>query len=81
MQYLDSLGINYQKEFILPNLARKRFDFMFEYNNIKYLLEFDGEQHFKYMNIFYDSESEFYHRQNIDIIENGKRYRSRVFRN
>lgn len=58
MQYFDSIGINYQREFILPNLELKRFDFMFQYNNMRYLLEFYGEQHFKYINIFHDTEGE-----------------------
>lgn len=58
IRYLRSKNIQYQTEFILPNLARKRYDFRIgSLNGQKYLIEFDGEQHFKHIPYFHNVDS------------------------
>lgn len=66
---LESFKILYEIEFIIESLPRKKYDFMFIYNNIKYLLEFDGEHHFKYNNFFHRNEENFLERQRIDVVK------------
>lgn len=69
---LQSLGIDYMCEFILPNLPRKRFDFRFEYNGKKYLLEFDGVQHFEFSPRFHYDQQAFIEKQSVDTLKTQK---------
>lgn len=66
---LDSYNINYICEFVLNNLPRKRFDFKFEYGQRKYLLEFDGMQHFKFSPRFHANNDDFEMKRQIDILK------------
>lgn len=54
MKQLQSIGwfkdINYQTQFIIPCIKRKTFDFSFIVDGISYVVEIDGEQHFKDVN-------------------------------
>ncbi len=65
---LSLMGITFIREFCLPELPRKRFDFYFEYNKRKYLLEFDGRQHFEEVYYFHNTCS-FKDRQDIDFLK------------
>jgi hypothetical protein len=68
MRILDSMKIEYECEFRLGSLKRKRFDFSFVWNKREYLLEFDGEPHFKPK--YYNSNLEtFKFKQEIDILK------------
>ena len=71
-KFFDDNKIEYLTEFILNNLPKKRFDIMFNYNKRKYLLEFDGIQHFKFINYFYNNEEDFLQRQKVDILKTQK---------
>lgn len=66
---LDQLGITYEIQYSTKSLPTKRYDFMFMYNEIPYLLEFDGQQHFEYNSFFHIDEDTFLNRQQIDIIK------------
>lgn len=44
---LDKLNIHYIQEWRHPNLNHRRFDFEFTYNNMNYIIEYDGRQHFE----------------------------------
>lgn len=50
---LKNNNINFKEEFIIKELyykdihSKMRFDFLVFYNNKKYIIEFDGKQHFK----------------------------------
>ncbi len=62
----NKLNIKYTREFSVLS-GKWRFDFEFEVNNIKYLLEFDGKQHFVYTSYFHnDSEDVFEISRNTD---------------
>ncbi|CAH6419303.1 Hypothetical protein HVR_LOCUS504 [uncultured virus] len=69
---LTRMGITYLPQFSIKTLPYRRYDFMFVYNNIRYLLEYDGRQHFEYINFFFIDEDEFKERQLIDIIKTQK---------
>lgn len=47
-----------------------RYDFVFEYNDTKICLEFDGAQHFEFVEYFHKTEEEFERRKQIDIKKN-----------
>ena len=65
---LKQLNITFQQEVILDSLPRKRFDFRFHHMNKWYLIEFDGEQHFKYSPMFHQyDEKVFEQKKKIDI--------------
>lgn len=68
MKYLDKLGIKYEKQYKLKNLDNRLYDLYFEYNNKKYLLEFDGIQHFEKIE-FFDMNQSLKERQKADIIK------------
>ena len=70
--YLTSQHIQYQCEYIIPSLPKKRYDFYFEYRGRKFLLEFDGIQHFKYTPRFHPTYDVFIDRQGVDIIKTKK---------
>jgi hypothetical protein len=71
-RYLDSIGIPYLREFIIANLDRKRFDFLFAFEQREYLLEFDGEQHFKVMKHHHKTMNDLLDRKEIDILKTEK---------
>lgn len=47
-----------------------RYDFTFEYNSNKICLEFDGEQHFEFIEYFHKTEKEFERRKEMDVEKN-----------
>lgn len=65
---LDELNIEYTIEYPIPTVANRwPYDFYLLINNIHYLVEIDGIQHFKYTPIFHKDEEHFAYRQQIDI--------------
>lgn len=67
--FLRSNNISFIPQFILPMLPSRKYDFYFEYNTKKYLVEFDGEQHFYYVRKYHKSKEKFYKCQIIDRIK------------
>ena len=50
---LRDLNINFEPQFKFDEHLRKGYDFNFRYDEQEYLLEFDGEQHFKHSNLYH----------------------------
>lgn len=67
-QILSKLKIPFSREYQLVSLPRKRFDFFFHYNERRFLLEFDGQQHF-FAHPYFDRRQSFSARQKNDIIK------------
>lgn len=68
---LENLNIPFEIEVNNPLLKKKlRFDFYFEYNSKRYYIEFDGEQHFKFVSLWHTTKENFLHQQQRDIIKN-----------
>lgn len=65
---LKTLSIEFKKEYTIEQLPRKRYDFYFQRNNLSYLLEFDGLQHFEERSHFCKKQS-FEERQEMDRIK------------
>lgn len=64
---LNKLSIQYEPEYILPSLPRKRYDFKFTYQGKTQIIELDGIQHFEVNSLFHEDEEEFKRRQMVDI--------------
>lgn len=62
---LNQYKIDYKRQYQHPLLPKFKYDFYFIYNNVHYLLEFDGVQHFEY-GFFHKSEDDFQYKQNVD---------------
>lgn len=65
--YLDEYDFEYEAEYRLPSINKKRFDFALL--DFKYIIEFDGEQHFEFNEHFCKSIEKFEERKQSDIIK------------
>ena len=72
--FMEVLLENFHKEFedfSVDRLKRLRYDFtLLENNDIHSFIEYDGEQHFKFVKIFFDAFENFLCRNESDIIKN-----------
>ena len=66
---LRKLGIEFNPQFSIKSLPKKKFDFFFKYEGKSFLLEFDGMQHFFFSTFFHRDEEEFKLRQEIDSLK------------
>lgn len=71
-QILQENNILFHKEFIFKDLPNRRFDFAILNTNkeIQYLIEFDGKQHFQFINTWHQTEQEFVNAQQRDLEKN-----------
>lgn len=69
---LQENNILFHKEFIFKDLPNRRFDFAILNTNaaIQYLIEFDGKQHFQFINTWHQTEQEFINAQQRDLEKN-----------
>ena len=66
---LKDLNIQFSQEYSLAVCPRRRYDFYFELGGKKYIVEFDGEQHFIYVRKYHKKKSKFIEGQIIDRIK------------
>lgn len=66
---LKSLGIKYEREWKFNYIPRRRFDFYFNYNDTKWILEYDGQQHFDEIQMYHPHSGDFEFHQEIDRIK------------
>lgn len=64
-EYLDKRQIQYKREYV-PEGYRWRYDFLIYYNNLHYLVEYDGEQHFKFIKRFHTTLDTFHEKIKVD---------------
>lgn len=64
---LEQMGVEFCRQYIIPRLPRKMFDFWFTYQDKEYLIEYDGLQHFQRSPFFHKQESDFEQLQLNDI--------------
>lgn len=72
---LEQNNIEYKTQKTFPELKSKRnrllsFDFEAKNDNLKYLIEFDGEQHNSYQPYFHNTYEDFLEAQERDMIKN-----------
>lgn len=66
---LSRLNIPSEREYNIQYLPTRRYDFYFEYNDSKWLIEYDGLQHFTEIRFFHKKGERFAHDQEIDKIK------------
>ena len=70
-KYLLDNNISFKTEYIFKDLPNRRFDFaIFEENKLKCLIEYDGKQHFEYVNTWHKDRQTFLEAQNRDRQKN-----------
>lgn len=67
LKYLQVNKIIFEEQFSLPGNYKRKYDFMIEHDGDKFLLEFDGLQHFEFIEYFNKTLVNFNYRQEIDI--------------
>jgi hypothetical protein len=67
-EILKKNKINFKKEYIFPDLPKRRYDFYL--TDMNRIIEFDGEQHFKFKNNWAQTEEEFLQAQQRDKEKN-----------
>lgn len=66
---LKEFNLKFESQFIISLLPTRKYDFYFEYNNNKYLIEFDGLQHFEFVRKYHKTKAKFIESQIIDRIK------------
>lgn len=69
VKYFIDNNIPHKREYVMPYLARKRYDFIINYQGKEILVEFDGGQHFKFIPFFHNTEEFFFERQSVDVLK------------
>lgn len=70
-QCLNNLQLKYKTEFTFLDLPNRRFDFaIFNNEQLKCLIEFDGKQHYSFINTWHQTEEEFIKSQQRDQEKN-----------
>lgn len=69
---LNELGIQYITQANITSLPTRKYDFSFVYKGSSFLLEFDGMQHFQYVEHFHRNVDKFIEKQHIDFIKTQK---------
>ena len=66
---LQEFKIPFNVQYRLKILPNRKYDFCFEYQGIKYLVEFDGEQHFRFVKKYHKTKAKFNEAQTIDRVK------------
>jgi very-short-patch-repair endonuclease len=67
MKHFSDNAIEYKKQVRIPNFGRYRFDFEVENDDIQYLIELDGQQHFAFSPYLHKKETKFKKQRTTDI--------------
>lgn len=65
MAMLDTFGTGYQTQYIIPNNTSRRYDFYIP--KYRLLIEYDGGQHFQFVQIFHETKENFELSKRIDV--------------
>lgn len=76
---LQEFNIPFTQQCILPILPRRKYDFYFEYLGRKYLVEFDGQQHFQYVRKYHKTKAKFLESQIVDRIKTWAAWNSHCY--
>lgn len=66
---LEKYNIKFEPQYGHPSQPGRRYDFYFVYNDVKFYLEYDGEQHFRHVELFCKTTEDYESRRNVDIIK------------
>lgn len=68
-QFFREYNVPFIPQFRLPMIPSRKYDFYFEWNGRKYLVEFDGEQHFRFVKKYHRVKARFIEAQIIDRVK------------
>lgn len=68
-KFFQTNNIKFIPQYTIPNLPYRRYDFYFEWKEKKYLVEYDGQQHFYFVKKFHHTVSKFTESKIIDRIK------------
>lgn len=68
-QILREFNISFITQYKLLISSRRRYDFYFEYNGGRFIIEYDGEQHFRFARKYHKKKENFLKSQIIDRIK------------
>lgn len=68
-QILKELNVPFTPQYTLPTSPRRRYDYYFEFNNRRFIVEYDGEQHFSFVRKYHKKKATFIESQIIDRIK------------
>lgn len=68
-QILKELNVTFIPQYTLPISPRRRYDYYFEFNNRRFVVEYDGEQHFRFVRKYHKKKLKFLESQIIDRIK------------
>lgn len=68
-QILERHNIKFTVQKEHPSLLGYRFDFYFLHNGKEFYLEYDGEQHFRWIDFFCKTEEAYQHRRDVDVLK------------
>jgi very-short-patch-repair endonuclease len=75
---LKEFGISFIQQYQIKMVPRRKYDFYFEYNGRKFVIEFDGEQHFSYVRKYHKTKAKFNESQIIDRIKTYAAWNSNI---
>jgi len=66
---LTALQLPFESQYILPSLPNRKYDFAIIQPEKTTFIEWDGQQHFSYPNLFHKNKEEFSQGQELDILK------------
>jgi len=76
---LQGWNIPFSQQAILLILPKRKFDFYFEYQDRKYMIEFDGAQHMGYVRKYHKTKAKFLECQVIDRVKTFACFQSQIY--
>lgn len=68
-QCLQEWNLPFVPQAVLPLLPSRRYDFCFGHQGRRFLVEFDGEQHFRFVKRYHRTKKAFHESQLVDRIK------------
>ena len=63
------MNIKYKRNWSHESIPNRPYDFWFVYNEVPWIIEYDGEQHFEEVDFFHRTDTAFEDKKQIDIIK------------
>lgn len=68
-EFFRKYNIPFVAQATFSEIPNRKYDFYFEWNNKRYLVEYDGEQHFRYVRKYHKTKQGFLESQRVDRVK------------
>lgn len=68
-EFFRAYGVPFVAQAVLPILPTRRYDYYFQWGGRSCLVEFDGEQHFRFVRKYHRSKKNFQQAQAVDRVK------------